>query len=175
MGACIKEGLTMTKEDFKEVLLDKISILNDTIWERQTPKLKIMEWLKNFEYDDERLQVLFLISNFMYYGSREIRALLQAIYRDLYKYPLIQKIRIENNDTTNIDFINSEFKSQLKKTRFLGLGNPSESGSFLLYYFRQENNLAKNLFINSHEIFRRYGEDRTELRDSEINHYVFFG
>ena len=37
----------------------------------------------------------------------------------------------------------------LKKTRFLGVGNPSESSSLLLYFFRQKNNISKDYFTES--------------------------
>jgi len=52
-------------------------------------------------------------------------------------------------------------------------GNPSESGTHLLYIFRQENNLPKNLFINAHEIFTSSGVGTRTLRDHSISRYVF--
>jgi hypothetical protein len=33
------------------------------------------------------------------------------------------------------------------------MGNPSESGTHLLYYFRQENKLPTKLFVHPHELF----------------------
>ncbi len=78
--------------------------------------------------------------------------------------------------TTNIDFLRTQFKEKLDNTRFLGVGNPSESGAHLLYFFRQENRLPKNLFINSHEIFRRdtsSSGNAQVIRDNDVAHYVF--
>jgi hypothetical protein len=82
-----------------------------------------------------------------------LRQLLISLYRDLFKYPIIASIRRVNKDTTDIGIINSEFQKELKSTRFLGLGNPSESGVHMLYYFRQECKLPKDYFINSSDIF----------------------
>ena len=70
--------------------------------------------------------------------------------------------------------MNSE--GHLARTRFIGIGNPSESGSHLLYYFRQENRLGKEYFINSHDVFKRVGWWRfylTRIRDPSIERYIF--
>ena len=72
---------------------------------------------------------------------------------DLFRAPLVHAIRRANNDIKDITFLDVEFCKELACTRFLGVGNPSESGHHLLYYFRQENSLPKAAFINSHEIF----------------------
>jgi hypothetical protein len=72
--------------------------------------------------------------------------------------------------------IDEQFRQKLLATRFLGVGNPSESGSHLFYYFRQENRLGKQYFINSHEIFSRVGRGtviESKVRNSSITRYVF--
>ena len=69
---------------------------------------------------------------------RKSQELMRVLFRDLYRYPIVEQIRKANNDTTNIDLINREFQDALDRTLFLGVGNPSESGCHLLYYFRQE-------------------------------------
>jgi hypothetical protein len=53
----------------------------------------------------------------------------------------------------DIDFINASFKEEINKTKFLAIGNPSESGAHLLYYFRQVNKLPKKNFIHFIDIF----------------------
>jgi hypothetical protein len=126
--------------------------------------------------DDEQLQMLFLASHFMYFGLKQIRALLRSLFRDLYHYKVVEHIRRKNADTRDRQFIDREFRSVLAATRFLGVGNPSESGSHLLYYFRQENRLGKQYFINSHEIFSQIGAGssvESRLRDPSITRYVF--
>lgn len=154
----------------------KIRILNERIWENRIKDPIIEDWLENFDKsnNEERIQALYLLSNFMYFGSTQMRELLKCVYRDLFKYPLVEKIRKENNDTTDIDFINKKFLELENKTRFLGIGNPAESGCHLLYYFRQENGLPKDLFIHTHKIFSRDIKSRAiQLRNPNVERYVF--
>jgi hypothetical protein len=47
---------------------------------------------------------------------------------------------------------------QLERTRFLSIGNPSESSAHLLYFFRQENRLERDLFINAHQLYTHTAE-----------------
>ncbi len=155
-----------------------LKILTETLWEGKVRMPQIYKWEKNFS--DEKFgaelqqdHAIFLLTKFMYFGNREIRELLKSLYRDLFRYSIIEKIRKANHDTIDSGVINPLFEAELKQTRFLGIGNPSESGSHLLYYFRQENNVDKNLFINTHEIFNRYGsESPASLAKPEINRYV---
>src|ERR1035437_2980520 len=142
-----------------ERLINKILAFYSNIWKDKLEENFHLDWINNFINDDkeleekERINMLFLLSKFMYFGNKELRLLLISLYRDLYKYPLVSEIRRKNQDTIDIELINSEFNKVLKKTKFLGVGNPSESGVHLLYYFRQECKLNKKYFINSGEIF----------------------
>lgn len=167
-------------EDLVEQLFSKLKTLNETIWEGKVNRPRIQEWLSNFKIDqsglsDEGLHMLYLLRQFMYFGDSQIRELLKALYRDLYKYPIVERIRKDNNNTSDYHFISEAFCDKLVKTRFLGMGNPSESGYYLLYYFRQENRLPKTLFIHSHQIFNRYGapSSTTSLRSPDVERYVF--
>jgi hypothetical protein len=163
--------MTLTIENYREQLIRKLKTLNETVWERRATAGQITEWLENFEPDPsvglgEQLHALFLLRHFMYFGESQIRALLRALYRDLYRYPIVEHIRKENNNTKDSLFIWSEFNKYLKATRFVGLGNPAESGPHLLYYFRQENDLVPELFFTSEQL--------TALHDSpEITRLIF--
>lgn len=163
----------------RERLLNKIQVLNETIWEHRTRMPEVTSWLSNFgdstpDAANEQLHALYLLSNFMYFGSRPMRELMKALFRDLYKYPVIADIRRSNADTTDSALIESLFHQELHRTRFIGIGNPSESGCHLLYYFRQENGLPKSLFIHSHQIFERYGRTGpVALRSPDVKRYVF--
>jgi hypothetical protein len=68
--------------------------------------------------------------------------------------------------------IRGRFQETLDATRFLGIGNPSESGVHLLYYYRQENQLKKKYFITAHEIFSIENGKRV-LRYPGVTRYVF--
>lgn len=147
-------------EELKEELINKLKTLDETIWEGKVKTPFIEAWLENFTQDSagvtsERTHGLYLLGHFMFFGDRQIRELLKAMFRDLFKYPLIEQIRKADRDTLDLDHINSRFAEELKQTRFLGVGNAAESGTHLLYFFRQENRLGKSLFIHSHQIFTR--------------------
>jgi len=167
-------------DDFEKTydeLKIKIKNLSEYIWQNRIIWTDVEVWLNNFETNDEKIQMLFLLSQFMYFGDKELRELLKAIYRDKYKYKIISDIRIRNDSTLDFNTITGEFDKELARTKFLGVGNPSESGTHLLYFFRQENKLAKSLFINTHEITARESKDSTDkkiiLRNPEIKHYIF--
>lgn len=143
--------------DNQDSTLARILMLSKDIWENQISKPDIDRWLENFDgsafdQDSEKLNALHLLSHFNYFGAREIRELLRAMYRDLFRYPIIQDIRNRNAGMRDPIELDRLFKAELHSTRFLGMGNPSESGAHLLYYFRQENKLSKNYFIHQHEI-----------------------
>ncbi len=163
-----------------EVLLSskygkQIGVLNETIWENRALGPKVIDWLGNFDNDEEREYALYLLSRVMYFSSSCIRNLLKTLYRDLYRYPIIEKIRKENGDTLDSSFIEKEFNKVLQSTRFLGVGNPSESGVHLLYYFRQENNIPKDLFVNTDDIIEYDEIEGVRLRDNfkHVKHFVF--
>jgi hypothetical protein len=181
MGTLPEKEIMTSHSDIIDELQTKFKALDETLWENRAKWPHIEKWLSQFAStqvlnDDEQIQMLFLASHFMYFGIREIRALLRSLFRDLYQYKIVEQIRHRLNHTKNRQLITTTFRNALGKTRFLGVGNPSESGSHLLYYFRQENRLGKQYFINSHEIFSRVGRwplFRTSIQDPSVDRYVF--
>src|SRR5688572_6195273 len=93
--------LTLSEEQLSlwDALLTRLLVLNERVWEWKIKGQVIENWLLNFtgltgkSVDLERLHALFLLSQFMYYGSRETRVLLKALYRELFIIPLAQNIR----------------------------------------------------------------------------------
>lgn len=141
-----------------DLLRSKVKILSDLMWDRRVIWPHVEKWLENFSQDapagpDERSHALYLLSHFTYFNLTLIRALLRALYRDLIQYPEIQRIRKRLRGSTDLKLIEARYLRSLKATRFLGIGNPSESGTHLLYYFRQENELGTDLFVHSHDLF----------------------
>lgn len=172
----------MNELSFREELDLKIMKLSQNIWENKIDGLSLERWLRNFKsssnYEDcEQIHALYLLSNFMYFGTREIRELLKSLYRDKYLKPLIQSIRKSNGNCKDINTISSTIDLEIRSTRFLGIGNPSESGTHLLYFFRQENGLGKDNFIHSHEILSFDRSDKKNLKikmkNPDIKRYVF--
>ncbi|PHS53207.1 MAG: hypothetical protein COB03_12030 [Alteromonas sp.] len=172
----------MNQLDFKDELRLKISKLSQNVWENKVKGESLERWLENFSNSDdvsncESSHALFMLSNFMFFGVKEIRELLKSIYRDKVRIPLIRDIRLSNGRTKNSVLIEDLFKVELSATRFLGMGNPSESGNHLLYFFRQENQLPKELFIHTHEILS-INRDKNNfktiaLKNENIRRYIF--
>lgn len=141
----------------EEELRLKIRRLSDAVWEQRASGAAVEEWLDVFTRQSvdaalDRLCLLDLLSNFIYFGIREVRELLAALYHELYRRPLLTEIRKAISDPLDLDAVDERFMERLLKTRFLGVGNPSESGSHLLYYLRQETGLPSELFINHFEL-----------------------
>lgn len=156
----------------QENLKAKIKILNETLWDNRALNPSIEKWLSNFSTDKEKLHALYLLSKFMYFGAVPMRNLLKSLYRDLFRYPLIESIRRNNKNTLDSDLIENKFKEEERNTMFLGVGNPSESGAHLLYFFRQENKLSKKMFVYTDEILDR-SKAPIRLRFPKVKHYVF--
>lgn len=161
MGISFKESEMI--EELREKYLRKLKLLNETIWEKKATQKKINKWLNNFR-DDEKIHALYLLTQFIYFNKFQIETLLKSIYRDLYKYKQIESIRLDNNDTLDNEFINQEYKNILSKTRFVTLGNPSESSSELMPLFRKINDLPITLFSHI-----------STIKDGpkNVNHFVF--
>ena len=98
----------MSNQDYDK----QIEVLNSILWEYRALRPRIDKWLANFGTDQEREYALYLLSRLMYFNSSNIRNLLKALYRDLYRYPVIERIRKNNNNTLDKDFIEREFKKE---------------------------------------------------------------
>lgn len=166
--------------ELQEELFDKLELLNGRLWEQKVKRQVIERWLDNFDQQEgdnaesERDHALFLLSQFVYFGLPEVRELLKALFRDHYQYPIVEEFRRGQQDTLDLGAIRKHFKQELRGTRFLGMGNPAESGTHLLYYFRQENRLAKSLFCTELDLVSgRYDDQETRLSDESISRLVF--
>ena len=172
---------THDKVAIREDLEEKIKMLSRYIWESRAEGQVVSDWLSQFSChpdveDDEQIHALFLLSHFLYFGQDELRFLLKSLYRDFIKAPMLRRIRTRNSHTRDEALIAKEFMCRQQTLRYLPVGNPAESGSHLLYYFRQENSIPKDLFIHTHEIFgRKYTGRRVEftIRYPDVSHYIF--
>lgn len=175
------EGAALSPRETHERLRDRIMVLNARVWEGRVDWTYVERWLDNFDggsghaAEVERLHALYLLSQFLYFGSTEIRVLLRALYRDLVLVPAIQEVRRAHGGTRDVGVIGRGLDELFARTRFLGVGSPSESGVHLLYYFRQENDLDKAQFMDTAQILERDGGSATgsRLREPEIDRFVF--
>lgn len=142
----------------------KLKIFNETVWEHKTPKRKIDEWLNNFKIE-EREDFLFLLTQFIYLSKFQINNMLISIYRDFFKYVIVEDFRLNNNNSLDESLIKAHFKDTLGKSRFVPLGNPSESSSTILYEFRKINNIKTELFIERQKLLTSAGQN--------IEHFIF--
>jgi hypothetical protein len=163
----------------EEELTTTIQRLTITAWAQSRVRQPLIaEWLEGFiDPNDQtprltRIHALYLLSRFMYFGEVEIRALLKALFRDEYRYPIVCSARKTLGNTTDLLALNTIFESALRRTRFLGVGNPSESGTHLLYHYRQENQLQPDYFKDSHEIFNLLASP-VRLQEPNVTRYIF--
>jgi hypothetical protein len=152
-------------------------------WDNEVGWPEISAWLNNFtgrhtDVAREQMYCLFALTRFMYFGKRLMREMLKSLYRDHFEAPLMQRIRRNYKDTRDVDVLREKYTQELNATRFIGVGNPAESGTHLLYYFRQVNGLPNHLFTDIPTAFspaaeKKSGEIRYEPLEN-VTRYVFF-
>jgi hypothetical protein len=160
----------------------KLRTLAQHAWDDEVRWPAISAWSKNFTgevltADEEQKYSLFMLSRFVYFGKKLVREMLRSLYRDNFEAPIRQRIRRNMRDSWDRVGINNLFAQELRATRFVGVGNPSESGAHLLYYFRQVNYLPKDLFIDINSAFTpviESGALKYLPREPNVTRYVFF-
>src|SRR5690349_1653565 len=101
-------------DDLRFELLAKIKTLNERVWETRANRPAVDAWLANFADDwdaepSEKLHALFLLAHFMYFGDTEIRVLLKSMFRDLYRYPIVEELRRNTGNTLDAGTLNLQF------------------------------------------------------------------
>ena len=96
----------------------KLKIFSETVWDHRISKNKIDDWLSNFK-EKERESLLFLLTQFIYFSKLQIDNMLVSIYRDFYKYVIVENYRLNNNDTTDISSINNHFNKEYYMFHFI--------------------------------------------------------
>jgi len=182
LRAVLPDDEKVSYEDTWEYLRHRVTILSARAWEGKQDWPAVERWLSNFvgktglSKKDERIHALFLLSQFLYIGSVEIRVLQRALFRDLFVIPLLQELKTKLS-TRNPTDIAAQYHQSLSETRFLGIGNPSESGVHLLYYFRQENGLSKHHFLDGSQIMKSApdtdGNFVRSIGNPDVKRYVF--
>lgn len=162
-----------------EQLHQKVKRLNELIWEHRANLPVIEQWLDNFvgafcTAELERDHALYLLSKFLYFGRKEIRSLLGAMFSDLIRQPLMMLARDRLNGSSDFLAVHNEYGTEIDKTCFLGLGNPAESGTHILYYFRQANRIPSRFFPNLHDLFTgKLNDPHTSWQNVNIQRLIF--
>lgn len=120
-------------------------------WKKEITDIQIEKWLKNFtglyfdNVENERKLALWLLAHFSYYTYDDVRVLC----KNLFNQYLHEKLRDYKGED-----LPQAINKIIENTVFIGLGNDSESGNNILYYFRQENQLSKKSFeIDTERIY----------------------
>jgi len=169
--------------DTFDFLRSRITVLNTRSWENKLQWNSVEKWLENFDgrsgqsKEIEQLHALFILSRFMYFGGREVRVLLRALYREKIVVPFVQRARSSQQNTRDLNMVEAQLSVMLDNTKILGIGNPSESGPHLLYFFRQENSLSKKRFMGASEIIEatrtQDGSFSRTIRYPDVTDYFF--
>lgn len=127
-----------------EGLIDQITLTSLKAWDVVVTREDINKWLNNFkgEYFEtkiERTLALLLLSQFVYYNHEEVKHLCKTIYSKLVHYSVKTNTQIANNE--------DPIRELLRITRFYHLGKTGESSAFILYFFRQVNELPIKRFL----------------------------
>lgn len=141
-------------DQFPDLLASVKSLVSSAWKDTEIDAVKIDRWLENFsgEYADldiERYHAFHLLAQLIYFGKREIDECLRVLFQEKVVYPFVQQ---QKNLGGNVASIWADLLAQLKqRTRFVGVGNPSESGPSFLYPFRQANGLPTEIFSSISE------------------------
>lgn len=154
----------------------------ENAWESRVSWPEIKSWTNNFtgevlEKPEEKMIAMYALSRFMFFSQRLVREMLISLYRDHFRAPMRQKIRARLGDSATLKLVDEQYAQELRRTRFVGVGNPSESGAHLLYYFRQVNRLEKDLFADCGSAFTPISAGKNVLyfpREKAVTRFVFF-
>lgn len=141
----IKEICTMDLERLKE-LIYKTSVV---AWANDISSQRIEKWLDNFngsaigDPKAEKILAAWMLLNFVFYTLDDVRSFCKSIYEDYIHQKLIE---YKESGKLNHYGIPKQIEYIVSNTVFVALGNDSESGSNILYFFRQENHLPKKVF-----------------------------
>ena len=127
---------------------DLIISCNNYIWEKRILERDIKEWIGNFtgkvtDTTNEKEIAYNLLSNFIYYNEGEIKYLCKNIYTTFRQNKIKEFASIGNS----LEDAETLFEEYISKCKITYIGRPGESGSFILYYFRQMNRLPMSMFL----------------------------
>lgn len=146
-GLITNESLNKVLEEINiEDLINQITLTSLKVWDTVISREDIENWIENFkgevfDEDVEKNLAIILLSNFVYYNHDEIKHLCKTLYRKFVHHSLSIDPSLSQGDDNPI--LNLQ-----KKTRFYHLGKPGESSAFILYFFRQVNQLPIKRFIS---------------------------
>lgn len=145
-----KDMLRNQSEEYDvEWLKEKVLDISRVAWDKRIEKTKLDEWLKNFngkalnDSKKEKYIALWIMLHFTFYTEKEVRYLNRCLF-DEYLHKKLLEYELDRIfvDKTIVQKISHIAESSI----FLPLGCLSESGAFIVYYFRQVNKLPVSMF-----------------------------
>ena len=126
----------------------QIMVTVEAAWQNRLSQAQVEKWLFNFKgkvfsLRYERQLALWLLCNFVYYNQSEVRHLCKTAFREYLHFSLEKNRHCMDGD------LEESANKIVENSRFYHAGRPGESGGFVLYYFRQENNLGVRNFLTS--------------------------
>lgn len=132
-----------------EPIVDEILKTAQFSWKISMDSGNIDEWLSNFCGDAlgsaraERNLALWMLSSFVFFSIDDVRSFCEFLFTEFIHTKLVE---YQKNGLLQDLTIEEKVAHILSSTVFLALGNDSESGSNVLYYFRQVNKLKREVF-----------------------------
>ncbi|MFC1910662.1 hypothetical protein ACFLXC_05190 [Chloroflexota bacterium] len=147
----------------------KSLLATSVAWGNDLCRPDIEKWLANFKgevFDAayERRLALLLLSHFVFYNLREVRHLCWTLFRDYIHAIVVEQLSSQGSGNP----IEPDLNSIVYKTSFCALGKPGESGSQVLYYFRQENGVPVRQF-SAADKFPTYVENVAFVDDATLS------
>jgi hypothetical protein len=130
-----------------------INRMSVAAWDNAVSETRIEKWLNNFDgralgdINVEKTLAAWLLMNFTYFNIREVEELCSVIYRKFIQGKLKEEYYEGKKDSDK-----EKIKEVIKNTLFTPLGNPSESGSLILYHYRQVNKIPNMVFDQHKDI-----------------------
>jgi len=154
----------------------RLRLLLDSAWsDAKLNDIKVAQWLSNFtgestEEEIEERHALHLLLQFIYYGKDEVEECMRVLFDEKIAYPYVQECL--QRGLTDPNLIVAEFSNVLRKeTRFVPVGLEGESGSGLIYPFRQANDLPNEVISSTARII----DAKSKTFDpSELKHLIYF-
>ena len=144
-----------------DTIKDHILDTSNVAWNHHITPSSLERWLNNFTGAAlnnklaEQTIAAWLLMNFTFYTLVEIQELCKVVYKKYIHKKLSEPHYLKSEENTE-----EKVRQILSRTLFLPLGNPSESGTFILYTFRTANSLPKSLF--------NYPQDLTQTINSGL-------
>ena len=144
-----KELIEEAEKIVTDDIVNEILMTSRISWDNIIEPDDLNNWLSNFTGEAlgssaaEKSLALWLLSGVVYFNIRDVRAFCKNLF-DEYIHKKLVEYRIENR----YQDLNTEKQIAhiLDSTCFLAMGNDSESGANVLYYFRQINKLSRSVF-----------------------------